>query len=95
MSCVVDETSFRIEVKDTGPGIDASMLDDIFEPFTQVERSLTRSREGTGLGLSISRQLARGMGGDVTVESVAGAGSTFRLVLPRMSSLNTARPAQR
>ena len=95
VSCVVDETSFRIEVKDTGPGIDASMLDDIFEPFTQVERSLTRSREGTGLGLSISRQLARGMGGDVTVESVAGAGSTFRLVLPRMSSLNTARPAQR
>ena len=86
VSCAIDASTFRIEVKDSGTGIDASMLEAIFEPFTQVERSLTRPAEGTGLGLSISRQLARGMGGDVFVESVVGGGSTFTLVLPREPS---------
>jgi PAS domain S-box-containing protein len=90
--CVVEEKSFTIEVQDTGPGIDESMVDAIFEPFTQVDRSLTRLSEGTGLGLSISRQLARGMGGDVLVRSVVGEGSTFTLVLPRFNSMRTKRP---
>jgi PAS domain S-box-containing protein len=81
--CAVDDSMIRIEVKDTGRGIDATLLDSIFEPFVQGDRSLTRVAEGTGLGLSISRQLARAMGGDIEVESIQGKGSTFVLVLPR------------
>jgi PAS domain S-box-containing protein len=81
--CAVDDHTFRIEVKDTGRGIQATVMDSIFEPFTQGDGSLTRPAEGTGLGLSISRQLARAMGGDIAVESVWGEGSVFALVLPR------------
>jgi signal transduction histidine kinase len=64
-------------------GIPPDKLEMIFEPFTQVSGGLTRSVEGTGLGLAISRELARAMGGELGVESVVGAGSTFTLRLPR------------
>jgi len=50
----------------------------------QVDATLTRTQEGVGLGLAISRDLARGMGGDLTVESTPGVGSTFMLTLPRV-----------
>jgi signal transduction histidine kinase len=73
----------RIAVGDTGVGIPADKLDVIFEPFVQVNASLTRTTEGTGLGLAISRDLARAMGGDLVAESVEGEGSTFTLTLPR------------
>ena len=72
-----------VEVRDTGLGIPADQLERIFEPFVQVDARLTRTHEGVGLGLAISRDLARGMGGDLTVRSEIGRGSTFTLSLPR------------
>jgi len=78
-----DPQVVRIHVRDTGIGIDASHLASIFEPFVQIEPSLTRTTEGAGLGLAISRDLARGMGGDLRAASRPGAGSTFTIELPR------------
>jgi signal transduction histidine kinase len=73
----------RIDVRDTGIGIAADKLESIFDPFVQVRSDLTRPYEGTGLGLAISRDLALGMGGDLSAVSVLGQGSTFTLTLPR------------
>lgn len=70
-------------VPDTGVGIPSDHLERIFEPFVQLQTDYTRTTGGTGLGLAISRHLARGMGGDLTVESTAGSGSTFTVTLPR------------
>ena len=70
-------------VVDTGIGIPPDQLDRIFDPFVQVDASTTRESEGVGLGLAIGRELARQMGGDVTVSSILGRGSTFTLTLPR------------
>jgi signal transduction histidine kinase len=74
----------RIVVADTGIGIAPDALERIFEPFVKLDRSLTRGREGVGLGLAISRDLARGMGGDLTATSQPGVGSAFILTLPRV-----------
>jgi PAS domain S-box-containing protein len=73
----------RIHVRDTGRGIAADQLASVFEPFVQVGRRLSGPDEGAGLGLAISRELARGMGGDLTAVSMPGEGSTFTLTLPR------------
>lgn len=75
-------TTVAIVVYDDGPGIPAERQEEIFEPFVQLDRSLTQSREGVGLGLAISRDLARGMGGDLTVDSRAGEGARFTVTLP-------------
>jgi two-component system CheB/CheR fusion protein len=73
-----------IHVTDTGIGISATVLESIFEPFVQVDRSLTSGTyDGVGLGLAISRDLARRMDSDLTVESEIGKGSRFSLTLPR------------
>jgi signal transduction histidine kinase len=72
-----------IHVRDTGEGIAPEQLERIFEPFVQADQRLTRPHAGVGLGLAISRDLARGMGGELTAESTPGAGSTFTLELPR------------
>ena len=76
------EGTVRVHVRDTGVGIPAEKLDAVFEPFVQVDPDLTRTRQGTGLGLAISRELARAMGGDLTVRSVLDEGSTFTVHLP-------------
>jgi signal transduction histidine kinase len=69
-------------VTDTGHGIAPDQLERVFQPFVQVDARLTRTQDGTGLGLAISRDLARGMGGERTVERAFGSGSTFTLDLP-------------
>ena len=83
VECEADERVARVHVRDTGTGIRPERLPFIFEPFVQGERALNRPDEGVGLGLAISRDLARGMGGELSVESEAGRGSTFTLTLPR------------
>ncbi len=70
-----------LRVADTGIGIAPVLLARVFEPFVQV-RELSAPRDGVGLGLAISRDLARGMGGELTAESTPGVGSTFTLTLP-------------
>jgi PAS domain S-box-containing protein len=72
----------RIDVLDTGIGIDEAHRDSIFEQFTQADQSATRSRGGAGLGLAISRKLVRMMGGTLDLESTFGEGSTFSVELP-------------
>ncbi len=90
VSCTVEDAAadgtagarVALPVRDTGEGIGAEQLSRIFEPFVQVDQRLTRPHTGVGLGLAISRELARGMGGDLTAESTPGVGSTFTLTLP-------------
>lgn len=72
----------RLTVTDTGSGIPPDKLGAIFEPFVQADSGHTRAVEGSGLGLTIGRRLARAMGGDLTVESTLGQGSSFSLWLP-------------
>ncbi|WP_118976647.1 response regulator [Taibaiella koreensis] len=78
----VDPGMLQFIVEDTGVGIACDKLDIVFEAFTQADGSTKRKYGGTGLGLSISRQLARLMGGEVTVASEVGKGSAFTLTLP-------------
>jgi signal transduction histidine kinase len=72
-----------IEVRDTGIGIAAEMLELIFEPFAQGDTSLSRRFDGTGLGLTVARQICERMGGQLTVKSTPGEGSSFTIQLPR------------
>ena len=83
LECAMDsEQHVLVRVTDTGRGIAPEQLDRIFQPFVQIDAKLTRAESGTGLGLAISKDLARGMGGDLLVESTPGQGSTFILALP-------------
>jgi two-component system, OmpR family, phosphate regulon sensor histidine kinase PhoR len=76
------DDAFLIEVEDTGEGIPATHLDRIFERFYRVDPHRSREKGGTGLGLAIVKHAAAQLGGSVSVESTAGAGSTFRVELP-------------
>jgi signal transduction histidine kinase len=80
------DSTVLTRVQDSGCGIPPDRLDNVFEPFVQVDSSRTRPQGGTGLGLSISRDFALGMGGQLLVESKLGQGSTFTLVLPQAAS---------
>jgi len=76
------QEQFAFEVRDTGVGIPADRLEDIFQPFSQVDTSSTRRYGGTGLGLTISRSYCELMGGSLTVTSTVNVGSTFTVLLP-------------
>jgi len=84
-----------IRVADSGIGIPQDRVEEIFESFRQVDGGVTRRHGGTGLGLAICRNLARAMGGDVTVVSTLGAGSTFTLTLPLERGTAEVGPADR
>jgi PAS domain S-box-containing protein len=73
----------RIQVRDTGIGIPVGKLESIFEPFVQLAVRPANAQGGVGLGLAISRDLARGMGGELTAASAPREGATFTLTLPR------------
>ena len=81
--CTAEDGTLRVEVVDDGNGIPKDKLEAIFEPFVQVGRDFSSPQGGTGLGLAISRDLARRMGGDLTVVSRLGKGSTFTLILQK------------
>jgi signal transduction histidine kinase len=83
VTCSSDSKLVYVQVSDTGIGIAATDVERVFDPFVQIDRHLTHvAEQGVGLGLSISRQLARAMGGDLTLQSTVGAGSAFTLTLP-------------
>jgi two-component system sensor histidine kinase/response regulator len=71
----------KFEVRDTGPGIRADRMDRLFQPFSQLDASITRHHGGTGLGLVIAKRLVEAMGGKIWVNSVAGTGSSFLFTL--------------
>lgn len=79
-------TRVILSVSDTGIGVTPEQQTRLFQPFSQADSSTTRRYGGTGLGLSIVRRLAQFMGGDVAVESSAGAGSTFTVTLDLMAA---------
>jgi signal transduction histidine kinase len=82
LGCSVTNGILEISIADTGCGIAAENIEFVFEPFWQAEQTATRKTGGTGLGLSVTRKLARLLGGDVTVASRLGSGTTFLLTLP-------------
>ena len=78
-----DDTTVRFSVRDTGIGMTPEQLGRLFEEFSQAEAGTYRHFGGTGLGLALSRQFARILGGDISVDSTPGVGSTFTFTVPR------------
>jgi signal transduction histidine kinase len=83
VDCSISATAVHIRICDTGIGIPSAKLDQIFEPFVQIDGRSFGGETGVGLGLAISRGLARAMRGDLSVESTLGEGARFTLSLPR------------
>jgi len=78
-----DDMTVRFSLRDTGIGMTPEQLGRLFEEFSQAEAGTYRHFGGTGLGLALSRQFARILGGDITVDSTHGVGSTFTFTVPR------------
>jgi PAS domain S-box-containing protein len=83
--CTAQNGHVTLDVTDTGPGIPPEQKAAIFEPFVQLDRSMSTRHEGVGLGLAISRDLAVGMDGNLEVFDAPGGGSVFTLTLPRVA----------
>jgi PAS domain S-box-containing protein len=79
---VGNKRQIRFSVKDSGIGIPQDKMSQIFEPFTQLERTISSQRNGAGLGLAISKKLVEIMGGEIWVESVPSQGATFHFTVP-------------
>jgi PAS domain S-box-containing protein len=90
-----DAYLLRFDVADTGVGIPADEIARLFEPFTQASTTASMRRPGTGLGLSIAQQLVELMGGEITLSSQVGRGSTFSFTLPTVATAPEAFPTPR
>jgi signal transduction histidine kinase len=88
-------STVAIRVRDEGPGIAPGDLPRIFDRFTQLDQSSTRTHGGVGLGLHLVRELSRRLGGEVAVESVLGEGTVFTVTLPLTRSSDAAEPDRR
>jgi signal transduction histidine kinase len=84
--------TFRVAVRDTGPGISEPDQQKLFQEFQQADNSITKKKGGTGLGLAISKRIIEMHGGHVSLESTIGQGSTFSFTLPIIVQ-ERARPA--
>jgi signal transduction histidine kinase len=80
-----------VEIADSGPGIPEDSLPHLFEPFF----STRPAHEGAGLGLAVCRQVLDGLGGEITVETTAGRGATFRVTLPTLKRTSTPKEPSR
>jgi signal transduction histidine kinase len=87
-----DGEKVRIWVRDTGIGIPEEQMNRVFEPFFQADSGTTRQYSGVGLGLSIARDLARRMGGEVTLASEVGKGTTATVILPEANGAGAESP---
>ena len=85
-------TEVRLAVRDTGIGIPAQAISELFQDFHQLDVGDGRRYDGTGVGLALSRRLARALGGEIEVRSGEGKGSTFTLVLPYVPSQRASAP---
>jgi CheY-like chemotaxis protein len=83
-SKVIKGNEYQISflVKDTGIGISQDKMNQLFQPFTQLERTLSRKRDGVGLGLAITKNLVELMGGKIWADSIPGQGTTFHVMIP-------------
>jgi signal transduction histidine kinase len=80
-----DEARLRLQVQDSGIGIKSEDLDKLFVEFRQLDSGLTRRHQGTGLGLALTKKIVEFQNGTIEVESKPGHGSTFTVILPRVS----------
>lgn len=93
VACDIDtdgRAMLRVEVHDSGPGVNPDEIESLFEPFKQADASINRRHGGTGLGLTISRRLAEAMGGQVGCFNAAQGGAVFWLCIPFERSLEAA-----